>query len=70
MTSDGYNIETIEDVNYEGFNIPEETRKICRKIFSIDGISELELNQNRILVFKTNMADWRTIEPQIVLALK
>lgn len=62
----GYILETIEDVDYEGFNLSEETRNICKKIFSIDGIFELELNQHQISVFKTNKADWKILEPQIV----
>ncbi len=61
----GYIIENIEDVDCE-FNLPEETRNICKKIFSIDGIFELQLNKHQISVFKKNKADWEVIEPQIV----
>lgn len=66
----GYTIETIEDIDYKGFNLSEETRSICKKIFLIDGIFELQLNQRQISVFKINKADWGIIEPQIVSIFK
>lgn len=59
-------IENIEDVDYEGFNLSDEIRDICRKLFSTEGVFELQLSSRQILVFKTNKANWKTLEPQII----
>lgn len=66
----GYHIESIDDVEYEDFNLPEEVKNICKEIFSIDGIFEIQLNTQEISVFKTNKADWGIIEPKIVSIFK
>lgn len=62
----GYLIESVEDVDFEKFNLQNETRDLCRKLFSIEGIFELELHPHQILVFKENKADWKMLEPQII----
>ena len=62
----GYLIESVEDVDFEKFNLQDETRDLCKKLFSIEGVFELELHSHQILVFKENKADWKILEPQII----
>ncbi len=62
----GYILENIDDVDYEEFNLSDDIKDLCRKLFSIKGVFELQLNLRQISVFKTNEADWKIVEPQII----
>lgn len=66
----GYLIESVEDVDFEKFNLQDETKNLCKKLFSIEGVFELELHPHQILVFKENKADWEILEPQIISAFE
>lgn len=65
-----YIIESVGDVDCEEFNLQDEIKDLCKKIFSIEGVFEMELHSHQVLVFKEKNADWEILEPQIILVFE